>query len=72
MKQTVENICQAGIDKIDTYVPKHDEINEIQSNIIKNEDDEFEQKAYELFIQLNEEMCKAKFGDFPLLFDEFY
>ncbi len=69
MKQTVENICQAGVDKIDTYVSKHDEVN---ANIIKHEDDELEQKAYELFIQLNEEMCKAKFGDFPLLFDEFY
>jgi len=78
----VEKICQTGIDKINIYLSEHDGVNEEHSNMIKIKDDyhhnmingenEFEQKAYELFCQLNEDMCKANFVDFPVLFDEFY
>ncbi len=78
----MEKICQTGIDKINIYLSEHDGMNEEQSNMIKikdeyyhnmvNEENEFEQKAYELFCQLNEDMCKANFVDFPVLFDEFY
>ncbi len=78
----MEKICQTGIDKIDIYLSEHDGMNEKQSNMIKIKDEchhnmisaenEFEHTAYELFCQLNEEMCKANFFDFPLLFDEFY
>jgi hypothetical protein len=67
---------------MDRYLSDHDEMNAKQSNNTKikgdyhrniiNGENKSEQKAYELFCQLNQEMCKANFDDFPLLFDEFY
>ncbi len=74
IKQSVEKICQAGIDKVD--------INKRQSNITTIKDDcdrgiitgenDLEQRAYKFIRQLNEEMCKANFVDFPILLDEFH
>ena len=78
----MEKICQAGIDKLNIYLSEANEMNKNQSDMIKikddhsrdavNEENEIEQKAYELFHQLNEQMCKANFVNFSSLFDEFY